>query len=487
MKPGAMSGGTIRLARLAVTACWLAAGTAGAALAQGAPAALDEAQARHLLVRTGFAPTQAEVNALVGQSARRAVSELVARAQAARPLHPAPAFTQEPPAPPPARAGSREEQQAARLQQFREGLTLKAWWLREMIDTPTPLAERMTLFWHGHFATSQQKVVRSMAMWRQHEVLRAHALGSFRTLLHAVARDPAMLVYLDGANSRKEAPNENFAREVMELFTLGEASQGGGYTEQDIREAARAFTGWSVERADLSFRARPAFHDAGVKTVLGRSGSLDGDAVLDILLEQPAAARFIAGKLWRELVSPGPDPAELERVAARFRASDYDIAGLVRDLLLTDAFWSPAQRGTLVKSPVELLVGTVRQLGIVVPDTEPLARRAAQLGQNLLAPPNVKGWPGYTDWINATTLLERKRLSALVFRPAAGAMADMAFSADTWLAAYGAHADREPSPEARAALTRALLATTPTQDVPAGSVGTAWVRALMLDPAYQLK
>jgi uncharacterized protein (DUF1800 family) len=482
----------------------LSGGTVGAEALPGSrgPAALDAAQARHLLLRTGFAPTQAEVQKLVGQSARQAVDTLVARAQAARPLHAPPAFTQAPAPPPPAQAGSPEERQAARQQQLREGLELKAWWLREMIDSPTPLAERMTLFWHGHFATSQQKVVRSQAMWRQHELLRSQALGNFRTLLHGVARDPAMLVYLDGANSRKEAPNENFAREVMELFTLGEASQGGGYTEQDIREAARAFTGWSVERADLTFRSRPAFHDNGTKTVLGRTGALDGDAVLDILLEQPAAARFIAGKLWREFVSPQPDPAELDRVAARFRTSGYDIATLVRDLLLTDAFWSPAQRGTLVKSPVELLVGTARQLGLAVEDTEPMARRAAQLGQNLLVPPNVKGWPGYTEWINATTLLQRKQVGMQLFRPAGqegagnamvnpgmarGGRINLGFDADAWLAAYGAHADREPAPAAREAITQALLATAPTQAVPAGTVGTGWVRALMLDPAYQLK
>ncbi|OYY87987.1 MAG: hypothetical protein B7Y42_14950, partial [Polaromonas sp. 28-63-22] len=188
-----------------------------------APARLSPAEARHLLVRTGFAPRQNEVDALTGQPGATAVSALIAAAQASKPQHPPPDFVLQPPPVPYRLLAGKEEQQAQRQQQLREGLALKTWWVREMIDSPTPLRERMTLFWHNHFATSQQKVTRSLAMWQQHLLLRDQALGNFRVLLHGVAKDPAMLVYLDGANSRKEAPNENFAREVMELFTLGEA------------------------------------------------------------------------------------------------------------------------------------------------------------------------------------------------------------------------------------------------------------------------
>jgi uncharacterized protein (DUF1800 family) len=462
---------------LAPIALALLAGAFAAAV-HAAPARLDAAQARHLLVRTGFAPTQAEVDRLAGQDARAAVDAIVAAAQAARPLHEPPAFTAAPPPVPYGRLGTQEERQAARQQQLREGQELKAWWMREMVGSPQPLAERMTLFWHGHFATSQRKVVSSQAMWRQHSVLRANALGSFSTLLHAVAKDPAMLAYLDGANSRKEAPNENFAREVMELFTLGEASQGGGYTEQDIREAARAFTGWSVDRSDFSFRFRPAFHDGGSKTVLGQSGNFDGDAVLDVLLAQPAASRFISVKLWKEFVSPVPDPTEVDRIARRWREGGLDIGLLVRELLLSDAFWAQANRGALVKSPVELVVGTVRQLGLPAADTLPLVQKSAQLGQNLLVPPNVKGWPGYTEWINATTLLERKRFAEQALR---------GFDAQAWLAPHGAHPDREPAPQARASIDSALLASAATRPVAAGTVGVAYVKALAMDPAYQLK
>jgi uncharacterized protein (DUF1800 family) len=381
-----------------------------------APSRLSEAEARHLLVRTGFAPNQIEVDALTGKSASGAVTTIIKAARAATPLHPAPDFVSQSPPIPYRLLKSTQERQAQRQQQLREGLEIKTWWMREMIETPAPLRERMTLFWHSHFATSQQKVNRSQAMWRQNQLLHGQALGNFRDLLHAVAKDPAMLAYLDGANSRKEAPNENFAREVMELFTLGEASQGGRYSEQDIREAARAFTGWSVDRDDFSFRFRPAFHDDGNKTILGRSGNFDGDAALDILLEQPAAARFIVGKLWKEFVSPVPDDAQVDRIAQRFRGSGYDIATAVNELLLTDAFWAESNRGSLVKSPVDLVVGTVRQFDFSYTDVTPFALKAAQLGQNLLVPPNVKGWPGQNEWVSAITLLERKRFTEQLFR-----------------------------------------------------------------------
>jgi uncharacterized protein (DUF1800 family) len=384
---------------------------ASASMAHASSSHLSADEARHLLIRTGFAPSQAEVAAITGKSAQQVVDQMIAAAKQSVPIHALPNEAIAAPSIRDVSAMSREERRMARRDQIREGIEIKEWWMREMVESPTPLAERMTLFWHGHFATSQQKVVRAEAMWRQHVLLRANAVGNFRDLLHGVARDPAMLVYLDGARSRKEAPNENFAREVMELFTLGEASQGGGYSEEDIREAARAFTGWSIDREDFSFRMRPALHDGGVKTVLGRSGNFDGDQVLDVLLAQPQAARFITEKLWREFVSPQPDPRAVDRIAQRFHSSGYDISVVLRELFLSDAFWDPANRDSLVKSPVELVVGAVRELGLHPQDYRPMVLKCAQLGQNLFVPPNVKGWPGYTEWINATTLLERRRFA----------------------------------------------------------------------------
>ena len=513
------------------------------------PTQLTSQQVRHLLVRTGFAPTQAEVDAISGKNAQRVVADLIAQAQAAQPLHAPPDFVSQPPPTPLGLLKSKDEQQAARQQQLREGVEFKAWWMREMLETPSPLAERLVLFWHNHFATSQQKVIRSQAMWRQQQLFRSNVLGSFSTLLHGVAKDPAMLVYLDGANSRREAPNENFAREVMELFTLGEATQGGGYTEQDIKEVARAFTGWSVERDDFSFKFRRPTHDAGSKTVLGRSGLFDGDDVLDILLAQPACSQFIINKLWKEFVSPTPDAKEVKRIAQRFAANNHAIATALADLLTTDAFWAESNRGSLIKSPVDLVVGTVRQFAFSYSDVMPFVLKTAQLGQNLLMPPNVKGWPGYTDWINATTLLERKRFTEQLFRsvelradgkpmdmlrPAelkrkelrtemsnqmrndvraeimqgnnakanlqtmrllgregvvrvAQSMATVSFDPDRFLATYGGFTDREPADPLKMTLAGVLLASDATQNIANGTVGVAYLRTLTLDPAYQLK
>src|SRR5262249_34183614 len=298
----------------------------------------------------------------------------------------------------------------------REGLELRGWWVREMLVTPSPLTERMTLFWHNHFVSAQPKVRVSHLMYRQNATLRAYALGNFGAFLHAIAKDPAMVVYLDSRPNRGGAPNENFAREVMELFTLGE----GHYTEADVKEAARAFTGWSLDRETGAFMFRPRLHDDGIKTVLGHSGRLDGDAVLDILLARPETAEFVVAKLWREFISPDPDPAEVARIARRFRASNYEIKVALSALLTSDAFYASANRGVLVKSPIELVVGTLRQLELAPDGAVPFAVAAAGMGQNLFSPPNVKGWPGGEAWINTTTLLARKQFLDRVTRSEAG-------------------------------------------------------------------
>ena len=371
-----------------------------------------EEGARHLLQRAGFGAAPAEVAALAPLEREEAVDRLLAGARKEPSLAP-PAFVTEPFSPyyrirelsPEARM---EAQQALR----QEGFALREWWLREMVATPSPLTERMTLFWHNHFATSQQKVRSSQLMYRQNALLRREALGNFARLLHAIARDPAMLVWLDNAGSRRQAPNENFAREVMELFTLGE----GHYTEQDVKEAARAFTGMSLDRESGEFRWRPAFHDRGEKTVLGRTGRFDGDDVLEVLLARPEAAEFVIGKLWREFVSPAPDAAEVRRLAALWRDARYEVKPLMRALLLTHPFWAPENRQSLIKSPVDLVVGTMRTYEMRPMDMRPAVVACAALGQNLFSPPNVKGWPGGESWINAATLLGRKQWLERTFR-----------------------------------------------------------------------
>jgi len=383
-----------------------------AACAFARAAAMGYDDARHLLNRTGFGATDAEIRAYAALGREEAVERLLAGARREASIRP-PAFVDEPFVPfYKLRQMGAEQRQAEQRKLMEQGFELRAWWLREMSLGPSPLTERMTLFWHNHFATSQQKVRAGQLMYRQNALLRSEALGNFGRLLHAVAKDPAMLIYLDNARSRREAPNENFAREAMELFTLGE----GHYAERDVKEAARAFTGWSLDRDTGEFTYRRLWHDYGEKTVLGTSGRLDGDEVIDILLARTETAEFIAAKLWREFVSPHPDPAEVRRWAAAFRGSGYEIKPLVRAALMSEAFWSPANRAALIKSPVDLVVGTMRTFDIRPFDLRPAVFACAALGQNPFSPPNVKGWPGGEAWITSATLLGRKQWLERLFR-----------------------------------------------------------------------
>jgi uncharacterized protein (DUF1800 family) len=465
--------------------------------------------ARHLLNRTGFGASPGEIAEFAQLPREQAIERLLRPARSGA-TQPAPAWVNEAITPPrDLRNASEAARKAFQQEQVRRGFELRGWWLAGMIATPSPLLERMTLFWHNHFVSSQQKVRYVQLMYRQNLTLRQHALGSFAALLHAAAKDPAMIVYLDSASNRKGQPNENFAREVMELFTLGE----GQYGENDIREAARAFTGWSIEPDTGEYRWRPFFHDDGQKTVLGQTGNFDGDAVLDILLAKPATAEFITRKLWREFVSPEPDEREVRRIAARFRESGYDIRTALRWLLLSPAFWSQEVRGSLIKSPVDLVVGTLRSFQFETGDALPFAIVTAGLGQNLFAPPNVKGWPGGEAWINTSTLLARKQFLERLFRAqempqmaadgarmkdfakvkgqgqlgAEGrerfvrALTDIHFDSDAWFSGLGGYA---------LLARRAVLATEPANDalsLSGTSAGREWLRQVVLDPAYQLK
>jgi uncharacterized protein (DUF1800 family) len=457
------------------------------------PSRLSAADVRHLQGRTGFMPSPREVREWVGLEPEAAVDKLIDGARRAEASRPAPTFTREPIRTPYARLADDDARQAARQQARADTVALTAWWLQEMRDSTTPLAERMVLFWHNHFATSMQKVQQAQGMFIQHQLLRRHALGSFREMLHGVARDPAMLVYLDGAANRLQAPNENFAREVMELFTLGE----GQYGEQDIKEAARAFSGWAVDREEWTARFRPRQHDGGEKALLGQRGRFDLDAALDVMLDQPAAPRFIVGKLWREFISPTPDAATVDAIAQRLRRSGWRIDMALRELLMSPAFWAPANRAVLIKSPVELAVGSVRQFDIQLDNALPLVMVIARQGQRLFYPPNVKGWPGYTDWITSASLLERKRFTERLFRAVEeprmearmgrGQAVGLHFDADKWLRPLGAWPDREPDAPAREKIHDAVLAAPPVHAVPPGTVGLSYLRALSLDPAFQLK
>jgi uncharacterized protein (DUF1800 family) len=286
---------------------------------------------------------------------------------------------------------------------------IQAIWLYRMIFTPHPLRERMTLFWHNHFATSDAKVQNPGLMLRQNALLRSGALGDFGALVSAIGKDPAMLIWLDSTINKKAKPNENYAREVMELFTLGR----GHYTEKDIQEAARAFTGWFVVRDQ--FQEVPRQHDDGVKTVLTHSGQWDGDDIPGILLQQPACAEFICRKLFSHFVSEtqAPSDALIAPLARAFRESHYQIKVPVAMILRSNLFFDPSIRRRRVKGPVEFAVGTIRALEIVSPTVQAgaLAEACSRMGQSLFAPPSVAGWDGGTRWINSTAMLARANLA----------------------------------------------------------------------------
>jgi hypothetical protein len=289
---------------------------------------------------------------------------------------------------------------------------LRGWWLYCMFHSGHPLREKMTLFWHNHFATSIAKVQRTQRMFNQNKLLREHALGKFGPFLLAMSKDAAMLVWLDSNSNIKGKPNENYAREVMELFSLGV----GHYTEKDIREAARAFTGWQSNGDAFEFD--PDLHDDGVKTVLGQTGNWNGEDVVRIVLEQPCAARFLVRKLYRFFISETQEPPDslLEPLADSFRKSEYDIAALVRTMLGSRHFYSEHAFRQRIKSPIEYVLGAVRA---VYHEYDPKDRNHRPLtqqdlvgpidamGQLLFAPPNVKGWPGAKAWLNTSTVLAR--------------------------------------------------------------------------------
>jgi uncharacterized protein (DUF1800 family) len=301
------------------------------------------------------------------------------------------------------------DQMEAELAPSADLARIQAIWLYRMIFTPQPLRERMTLFWHNHFATSNVKVQNPALMQRQNHLLRALAFGDFRALLTAMGRDPAMLIWLDSTINRKAKPNENYAREVMELFSLGR----GHYSEKDIREAARAFTGWFVVHDQ--FEVVPRQHDGGPKTVLGRTGQWTGDDIPRILVEQPACAEFICRKLFRHFVSETRVPSDrlIAPLACAFRDSGYQVEKPVAMILRSNLFFDPSIRRCRVKSPVEYAVGTIRSLEILNPTVQisALAEACGRMGQSLYAPPSVAGWDGGPGWINSTAMLARANLA----------------------------------------------------------------------------
>jgi len=301
----------------------------------------------------------------------------------------------------------KQAQQQVQKQYRQEDIDLVNWWLQRMRYSPNPFREKMTLFWHGHFATSVEKVHDSYLMWQQNELLRQRAFGNFGLMVKAVSRDPAMMIWLDTRESKIGHPNENFAREVMELFTLGI----GNYTENDVQQAARAFTGYRLDPRDETFRYAPFQHDNTDKTFLGQTGPFSGDDILDIILQQPACAAFITRKIWTFYAYDEPDPGLVNALAANFRESGYEIRPLMDTIFRSAEFYSPDSVRTQIKSPVQFVVQTSKLLETPLARPQIALNSLREMGQVPFAPPNVKGWDGGRAWITTSTLLYRYNLA----------------------------------------------------------------------------
>lgn len=401
----------------------------------------NHASAAHLLERAGFSGTPAEIRRLAGMTPAAAVDTLI-RGEAQASDLPAfedsglwdPTLTEFPVSRPAATelaertgeamgvrvkpSGDRPLQAVTnRFFYWLRATTLETrrvafWWLDRMVRSKHPLEEKMTLFWHGHFATTEEKLRDYRKIKQQLDTLRNGALGSFRDLLNAIAKDPAMLVFLDATHNVKGAPNENFGREVMELFTMGV----GNYSEDDIREAARAFTGWTND--DLAFAFDASRHDDGVKRFLGQTGVFNGDDILRIILEREQTATYIASKLYRFFVRTEIEPEFAKTLGALLREGDYELAPFLTTLFLSQDFYSAASVATHIKSPTELIVSTYRKLGLAslpgVPDPYSVGKT---LGQVLLYPPTVAGWGEGRAWITPGLLFERGNFARDVLFP----------------------------------------------------------------------
>lgn len=371
--------------------------------------------AAHLLNRAGFSGTPAEIDTLVAIGFDNAISRLIdytkvedntAAPEWAKPdpnrlerQRQLKAATEE---------QRREMERAIRQQEARQMIELRDWWLHRMASGPRPLQEKMTLFWHGHFATSIEKVREPYLMWLQNETFRKNALGSWGKMLSAVSKDPAMLIWLDNARSYKGKPNENYAREVMELFSLGE----GHYTETDIKEAARAFTGWGLTPDRLAFFDAPNNHDAGDKVFLGTRGKLTAEDVIRQITHQNQTNLFMTAKLWNFFAGEKPEPALNQALASEFDNANQQFGPFLKVLFTSEEFYAPRVIRTQVKSPVQWLVSTVRLLERDLPPAVLSGNILRSLGQDLFNPPNVKGWDGGIAWITTNNLLRRYNYAA---------------------------------------------------------------------------
>ncbi len=361
--------------------------------------------AAHLLRRAGFGGSREDIDTAAGAGMHAAVSKLTHFGRDSYPDAPAGDI-------------SYDNAPAANLMQRRNAVILtQVWWLNRCLLTSNPLQERMVYFWSNHFTSGiVQKGITPQMMVDQYALFRRFALGNFAELTHEVSRDPAMLHYLDGIANRAQHPNENYARELMELFTLGV----GNYTEEDVRQSARAFTGNTVDRQTGQYMFNPRAHDDGDKTFLAQTGDFGGDDIINIIMTQPATSHFMARKFLRAFVYDDPEPELIDAVAGIFRSSGYDVGRLMNVLLRSNVFYSERAYRALVKSPLEITIGALKTLGANQVGVRTLGAMAA-MGQIPMQPPNVAGWPGGRLWLNTGTYLARLNYlhQLVMFKPAA--------------------------------------------------------------------
>jgi uncharacterized protein (DUF1800 family) len=462
--------------------------------------AISQDEARHLLTRTGFGASMDEIKVYSMLNYEQAVDQLLNQVNSDVVVSP-PSWLFDSPNIDRIRMKdlSAEQRKAFRREQRMKGFELKGWWVTEMANTESPLTEKMVLFWHNHFTSSLQKVKQPILLYRQNELFRKHALGNYKTLAHAISKDPAMLRYLDNFKSSKISPNENFARELLELFTLGEEN----YLESDIKEAARAFTGWSIDRKTGKYVFRKHMHDFGEKEFLAKRGQLDGNDIIEIIFQQPGAAILLVNKLWLEFVSVSPDKAEIDRLAVIFRTNHYEIKPLMRELLMSKAFRDRANYAQLIKSPLDYVVGTLKVLNVPVEDGRIAAFASAQLGQNVFDPPNVKGWSGGETWITSSSLLARQQLLERMFRGNAAESTkrqkkmDRRLNMRKMFSRQNQKVDLRPylkslsEKYSKQAILKLLLADEPVDSsltyYSMSTFNTEELLSLMSDPVYQLK
>lgn len=357
---------------------------------------------RHLISRAGFGIHHNDIE-IYRNSKTKLLYKSISNREQYQPLQPDfPGITME------------EYQQMAQLTDKKQvnvfnrnyNNAVKKAWHEEMVKSPNQLQEKMALFWHGHFATRIQQALFNKEII---EIFRQHGLGNFRELLFQVSKSAAMLNFLNNQQNKKAKPNENFARELMELFTLGR----GNYTEKDIRESARSFTGWSYNNLGI-FTDNKKQHDTGHKEFLGKSGNFDGTDIINIILEKPACAEFITRKIYIFFVNENPDDNIIQALSEKFYKSNYDIMSLLDEIFLSDWFYSGSNIGAKIKSPVELIVGIRRILPMDLQNRDTVYNFEKLLGQELLQPPNVAGWPSGVSWIDASTLLLRMKIPAVM-------------------------------------------------------------------------